>query len=205
LAQQSIGQSRDWMKRGFFILMAACLLLVFFTDERFLWNPDHTEWQRMQPFKWALLVHGPFGAIALLAGPFQFSDRLRARRPALHRAIGWTYVTSVAISAPFAWYIGANFEAAESTFELQVQSALWLLTTAMALACILRRQVELHKGWMMSSYGLSLIFVLDRVPDPFPQLQLSDLDAANLLWLLVVCALIGPHLALSIRALSRRG
>ena len=36
-------------------------------------------------------AHLFFGPVALAAGAFQFSGRIRAARPLLHRRIGWLY------------------------------------------------------------------------------------------------------------------
>jgi len=82
----------DYSKWAFFAAIALCVLLVIYVDERFLVNPADGEWTHIQPFKWLLLLHGPFGAIALFTGPFQFSDTLRRTRPVIHRRIGWTYI-----------------------------------------------------------------------------------------------------------------
>jgi hypothetical protein len=49
--------------------------------------------------KWLLLPHGIGGALALLIGPLQFSNRLRARHLRLHRILGRFYIGGVAIAA----------------------------------------------------------------------------------------------------------
>src|SRR5277367_2436767 len=46
-----------------------------------------------------LIPHTLCGVIALLAGPVQFSSRLRERRPKFHRVLGRIYVISVFIGA----------------------------------------------------------------------------------------------------------
>jgi uncharacterized membrane protein len=58
--------------------------------------------QHFAPAKWYLAVHALFGAIAMAVAAFQFSNRLRARYLRMHRVLGYVYVTSVFISAPFA-------------------------------------------------------------------------------------------------------
>jgi hypothetical protein len=49
-----------------------------------------------------LLIHGFFGALALLLGVFQLSNRLRARYLRVHRGLGYMYIVSVFVAAPFA-------------------------------------------------------------------------------------------------------
>jgi len=60
----------------------------------------------------------------------------------------------------------------------------------------------MHKLWMMRSYGFCCIFVLSRVPDGF-HIQLSDQALADVLWSLVIAALMVPDLVLTARELAR--
>jgi hypothetical protein len=75
--------------------MAAATLLVIHADEGFLVSPADPEWRHIAPFKWLLLPHGLAGAGALFTGPLQFSDRIRAYRPGLHR---WTGRSAPSVS-----------------------------------------------------------------------------------------------------------
>ncbi|MFD1141161.1 DUF2306 domain-containing protein [Larkinella insperata] len=45
--------------------------------------------------KWILGPHIVFASIALVTGPFQFSDRLRKRNVPLHRTLGKVYVLAI--------------------------------------------------------------------------------------------------------------
>lgn len=191
----------DYLKWAFFALMAAFTLLVIYVDEQFLIDSNDPTWEKFESFKWLLLPHGVFGALALLIGPFQFSTRLRTRRPDLHRWTGRVYVGAVAIASLVAMYIGSHYEPREIYIEQYFQSGLWFLATAIALACILRRQIARHKVWMMRSYGFCCIFVLARVPDAFT--RLSEQQLADVLWSLVVAALIVPDLLHTLRDLQR--
>src|SRR5689334_6538030 len=102
---------RDYAKWGFFSLLGLCLLAVIYADERFLVIPTHPEWKHIAPFRWLLLPHGIFGAIALLSGPLQFSDTIRRVRPILHRWTGYAYIVAVTVAAPLALSISiAGFE-----------------------------------------------------------------------------------------------
>jgi len=193
----------DRAKWLFFTLMAGCLLLVIYTDERFLIDPRDPEWKHIAPFRWPLLVHGLAAATALLTGPFQLSDRLRRLRPALHRATGWTYACAVLIAAPIALYIGMTFKGPTFAMEVPAQAGLWLLTTAIALVCILCRNIAAHRVWMMKSYGFALIFVVSRVPDAVP-VNWSDTGFVMFQWYLTIAALVGPDIVLALRQLLRR-
>jgi hypothetical protein len=203
MAGTTAQSERDYVKWAFFALMAACVVLVIFVDERFLVVRSDPEWRHIAPFKWWLLPHGLAGAAALLIGPLQFSDTLRRTHPHLHRLTGRIYVGAIClIAAPIGMYIGANFEPKTIQIEQCFQAGLWWLTTAVAFVCILNRLIERHKLWMMRSYGFCLIFVLSRVPDAF--IDWNDQLRADVLWSLVVAALVVPDLALTARELVRR-
>jgi len=194
----------DFGKWAFFALMAFCVVLVIFVDERFLVRPADPEWAHIQPFKWLLLVHGPMGAIALFSGPLQFSDSLRRARPLLHRWLGRVYVSAIAISAPMAIFIGYNFEPASIRIQQIFQGGGWFLTTLIALVCILNRNLQAHKAWMMKSYGFCLVFVVSRVPDALPGFHWTSQPLADALWALTVAAFVGPDLLLTARDLWRK-
>jgi hypothetical protein len=195
--------NRDWLKWAFFALMALCTLTVIWVDERFLVIPTHPEWHHIEPFKWLLLAHGSFGAIALVCGPLQFSDRVRRSRAAWHRWNGRAYIGAVTIASLVAGYIGPHFEPPSIRIEQYFQAGGWFLCTYLALYFILRRNFMSHKFWMMRSYGFCLVFVLSRVPDALPGFHWSDQLLSDVLWGLVVAALVGPELILAARSALR--
>lgn len=204
MARVSVQQHRDYAKWAFFALTGLCTLVAIWADERFLVTPNDPEWRHIEPFKWWLLVHGPFGAIALFTGPLQFSDQLRRARPALHRWLGRIYISAIVIAASIAIYIGPRFERPSIQIEQYFQAGGWLITTLMALACILQKNIPAHKSWMMKSYAFCLVFVLSRVPDAIPGFHWASQLISDVLWGLVVAALIVPDIALTVRDLHRR-
>lgn len=197
-------KDRDYAKWAFFAAAAMCILLVIYVDERFVVLPADPEWKHIRSFEWLLAVHGPLGAVALLTGPLQFSDTIRRVRPKLHRWLGRTYVGAIAVSAPMAAWIGYHFEPTSIRIEQLFQAGGWFVTTLIALVCVLNRNLPLHKAWMMKSYGFCLVFILSRVPDAFPAFHWTDQVLADVLWGLVVAALIGPDIILTARDLWRK-
>jgi hypothetical protein len=197
------GRNPQILKWVFFGAMALATLLVIYSDERFLISPADSEWRHIAPFKWLLLPHGLAGAAALFTGPLQFSDRIRANWPKLHRWTGRIYIGAIClVAAPLGFYIGGHYEPRTIHVEQYFQAGLWWLTTAIAFVCILNRQIAMHKLWMMRSYGFCCIFVLSRVPDGF-HIHYSDQFLADMLWSLVIAALIVPDLVLTARELAR--
>lgn len=149
---------------GFIGLMVAYVL---YHNEHFLIDAKDPEWPHIQSFKWWLLPHGLMGACALLLGPMQFSDRLRQRFTRFHRVVGRFYVAGVFVAAPLGFYIqyfeermgGArSFSAAAATDAL-----LWMLTTGIAFAFILKGKVQQHRQWMTRSFAVALVFLEGRV------------------------------------------
>lgn len=196
--------NRDYVKWGFFALMALATLWVIFIDERFLVLPNDPEWAHIKAFKWQLAIHGPFGAAALLLGTLQFSDTLRRRRPALHRWLGRAYIAVVAVAASAALLIGPRFEPQTIQIESYFQAGLWLFCALAALFFILRRNIPAHRLWMMRSYGFCLVFILSRVPDGFPAFHETPQILSDMLWGMVIGALIIPDLVLAARDMQRR-
>lgn len=191
------------VKWSFFALMGLCVLLVLWVDERFWLNPADPHWKHIAPVKGLLMVHGLAGVTALVTGATQFSTRIRRSMPATHRLIGKIYIGAVCIAAPVAVWIGTGpLEPATIHVEQIFQGGLWLLSALIAWACILSGQIALHKPWMMRSYGFTLIFILARVPDAFMNTEEPQF-LSDLLWSLVIVALIAPELILTTQTLWR--
>jgi len=136
-------------------------------NEHFLIDARDPAWQHYQPFKWWLLPHGVMGACALLLGPMQFSDRLRARFTKLHRIIGRFYIAGVLFVAPLGTYIQyfeeRMGEPRSFTIAATVDAALLMITTAIAFAFILKGKVQQHRQWMTRSFAVALVFLEVRV------------------------------------------
>ena len=196
--------SPDLLKRFFFIVLGLCVLLVLWVDERF-WFHAATDphLQRIAPYKTLLILHGLGGATALTAGTFQMSSRIRSSKPALHRLLGKIYLGAVCFSAPIALYIGTGpLEPVTIHVEQIFQAGCWAGCALIAWACIRSNQMALHKAWMMRSYGLTLIFIMARVPDAFMNTE-DPQFLSDMLWSLVIVALIAPELIQTAQTLWR--
>ena len=158
-----------WLRHKYFVFAFVGLMLAYVIphNESFLIHSNDPIWNHYQPFKWWLLPHGIAGACALLLGPMQFSDRLRRRFAKLHRIVGRIYVVGVFVAGPLGFYIqffqerlGAarSFSAAAA-----VDAILWMTTTGIAFAFVLRGNVALHRQWMTRSFAVALVFLEVRV------------------------------------------
>lgn len=150
-------------KYAIFSVVGIMMIYVLFHNERFLVEPDHPAWQRYEPFKWWLLVHGIAGVPVMLLAPLQFSDRLRKRFPKLHRVLGRLYVVGAFILAPLGAYIQYVEERQgfpRSFTVLAVIDALMLMgTTLVALVFAVKRKITQHRQWMIRSYAVALVFL----------------------------------------------
>ena len=194
----------DWTKYAFFLLLALATLGVIWVDERFWIDPTDPNWVHIAPFRSLLMLRGLLGVTAFVIGPFQFSDRLRRTRPQVHRWMGRIYVGAIFVSAPIATWIGSHLEGPLTRPEQIAQGGGWFLCTAIALACVLRRNFALHKAWMMRSYAFCTIFIVSRVPDLVPGFRWNDALLSTSLWWLIAGALVLPDVVLTFRALTRR-
>src|SRR3954454_22616475 len=80
-----------------FAFVGLMMAYVLVHNESYLWSSGDPIWSHYRDIKWYLLPHGLVAACALLLGPMQFSDRLRARYAKLHRVIGRFYVAGALI------------------------------------------------------------------------------------------------------------
>jgi uncharacterized membrane protein len=158
-------QRTSWQRPKYLLFALISLMYVYVLghNERFLIDAHDPIWQHYEPFKWWLLPHGLTGACALLLGPMQFSDRLRQRFTKLHRVVGRVYVATVFVAAPLGAYIQYFEERLGETRSFSiaagVDGCLWMITTGVAFAFILKGKVQQHRQWMTRSFAVALVFL----------------------------------------------
>lgn len=110
------------------------------------------------PYASLTMLHIVPGLVFIVLGPLQFVKKLRNRRPGVHRRIGRvvlacgmvTGVTALAMTTQMA--IGGATERAATT----LFGVLFLIALIRAFVCIRRRQVALHREWMIRAFSLGL-------------------------------------------------
>ncbi len=113
----------------------------------------------------AFYAHIFAGALVLLAGFFQFQEKLRKKWPTTHRLTGYVYVTGIlAFAAPggmvMAMFIGRG-AVVLSSFVLQC--TLWIVFTTLAVLSARRREFRGHEQWMIRSFALTLAAITLRL------------------------------------------
>jgi len=200
--QNSLGH---WTpKHIFFAALGLLTLFVLYRYERFIFDHSDPSWSYYYPVRWPLIPHGLAGAVVLCLGASQFSARLRQRHARVHRTLGRCYVAGVALSAPIGVYISMLHNALPEQIAIVTQASLWLVTTAVAFYCIRRRNFALHRQWMIRSYAITLIFVVDRLLDVVPALASLDSETSpNMIWLSNLIAWVVPTFIISWHDMQR--
>jgi uncharacterized membrane protein len=180
---------------------------VLVINERFLIDAADPEWAHIESFKWWLLPHGLAAACALILGPLQFSDRLRMRYAKLHKRVGWIYITGTFIGAPMGvWvqYLDETTGFARSfTIETMIQAGIWMITTGIALAFILKGKVQQHRQWMTRSFGSGpLIFLEARVIFNLTGVR-DPASIETIVWICTASSILVADIVLQVQELIR--
>jgi uncharacterized membrane protein len=137
----------------------------------------------------------------------QFSERLRKRFTRLHRVLGRFYVAGVFIAAPLGVYIQYFNERLGSPRSFSIATvadmSLWMITTGIALAFILRGKVQQHRQWMTRSFAVALIFLEVRVVAGVTGWENVDGATETIVWMCVAFSLLFADIALQVQELRR--
>ena len=109
-------------------------------------------------FKVAFYIHVFSAILVLPAGYTQFSNRIRAAAPNLHKRMGWLYVwVTMLLAGPSGLVLGVYANGGPRSQTAFCLLAIgWMFTTFMAVRSISRRQIAAHRAWMMRSFALAL-------------------------------------------------
>jgi len=178
-------------------------IFVLFTRELMLLDSHSVLRQRYAAIPWLMWAHGIPGALALLLGVFQFSNRLRVRYLQLHRVMGRIYVGCVAISAPVAVAVAIALPIPTLLMASVIQAAGWLTTTATGLYCVRTGRIQQHREWMIRSYPFAMVFVVVRVIGEIPAIaRMGLLGVETVVWSVIATACFLPSFVIAWQALA---
>lgn len=166
-----------WAGVGWGILLLVALYFVQRDALRYLdYSPD--AYRHHWALRAWLIPHILGAAPALLLAPLQFSTRLRAQRPRLHRWTGRVYVFGCLTASVAAFRLALGSRCELCVPPLSLLSMLWFATTALAYGLALRGAFVQHRQFMIRSYVLMNAFVVIRLTDfvPIP-LPIEDEEA----------------------------
>jgi hypothetical protein len=157
-------------------------------------------------FRLPLIAHITGGLIALLAGVWQVWTGLNVQAMTVHPWTGRLYVLGVLLGSFGAFVL--SFTSALFGFAwaagLVCLALAWLATTGMALYGISKRNVLLHKQWMIRSYIVTFAFVTFRIITDYVPYEawwgISRPDMSNAaIWPVWVLPLLAYEMILSRR------
>jgi len=185
-------------KLWFFVGFFALTILATYEKNARVFDPASPIAQHYAPATWFLPVHAVFGILALGLAAFQFSNRLRARYLRIHRVLGYVYVASVFIAGPFAILVAFKIPKPFSVIAANCMQALgWIVCTGIALYCIRRGNVALHRRWMIRSYPFAMVFTVGRtVAVIVPSIALHPSAGEAVFWMAIVLAAFLPSVFL---------
>jgi uncharacterized membrane protein len=204
LLTPSSGHSR--FKTVLWISLGLTTLFVFITSEVFLvadYPMYHAYRLQVIADRHLLIPHTLCAVTALLAGPMQFSSRLRQRHLKFHRVLGRIYAISVFIGALTGIARAAGRPGMPGTC---MQAAAWVVCTTAAFITARNRQIAQHRQWMVRSYSVTFTFVSTRVLNLWPLYwsHLGDTFAAVGLIAFTLATLLVVDLGLNWRELTSR-
>lgn len=148
----------------------------------------------------AVYAHVFGAAMALAVGPWQFSSRLRARRPGLHRWLGRIYLgVGVLIGGLAGLYLSVHaYGGLPGKLGFAALALLWLFTGVRAFQAIRHGDIQSHRRWMVRNFALSLAAVTLRIWLPSSMMLRIPFDLAYPLiaWLCWVPNLVVAELVL---------
>ncbi len=108
---------------------------------------------------WVAFLHMVPGLLFLTLAPLQFVARIRQRRIGLHRGLGRMLAICAAISGLFALVVNFRFPAFGG---ISTQAAtvffgsVFLFSLTKAIRHIRRKEVRLHREWMIRTFALAM-------------------------------------------------
>jgi uncharacterized membrane protein len=201
----SVSRPRSQAKLVFFVVFGLLTVFVTYMKNARILDPGSDIAQHFAPVKWYLVPHAFFGALAMLLGAFQFSNRLRARYLKVHRTLGYVYIVSAFISGPLGIPVAKRIDSLSLAAASGVQAFGWMVTAAIALYCIRHGNVTQHRRWMIRSYPFAMVFTVARIIVPIPpilRLGLPGIEAV--VWTTIALAAFLPSIFLDWRAIAAR-
>ena len=113
----------------------------------------------------AIYVH-VFGSLTALAlGPWQFLSTLRSRYPQLHRWFGRVYLLVGVLLGGLAGLALAQtaFGGLVSIVGFTGSALVWLITGFMAFFCVMKKDFDAHRRWMIRNFTVTFSAVTLRI------------------------------------------
>ncbi len=167
-----------------FVVLAVAVglypLIYFFIDRQFgLLGSKSPELLSNTLWNIGFYGHILLGGLALFIGWAQFSEKLRKSNLNMHRNVGKLYIISVLISGVCGVYIAFSATGGVITsLGFICLGVIWLFTTLRAYQAIRKKDITLHKGFMIYSYAACFAAVTLRIWLPILNIIFEDFTIA---------------------------
>ena len=164
-SQAKSPQRKSWISSFLWWLMLLfSATIAVYGATYFLAIPNDPHFAR---YIFPLRLHIAGGMGALLAGPWQFSQKLRARALNLHRWLGRFYLLEVALgSLAGLWMATVSLEGLPTHFGFGILAVLWFFTGLQAYRMARLGNIAAHRQWMIRNFALTLAAVTLRIYMP---------------------------------------
>lgn len=191
---------RWWTRSIWGAVIAACALIAwnsapyFFNDPSAPFFTERPELTDGRVWRALLVTHVAGGVVSLALGPVLVWNLAFRKSPALHRWLGWGYVTAVlGWAAPSGLLLSLTAKGgAWGASGFFLTGLLWLVTTGKGLSAIRKRQLTRHAEWMLRSYAVALSALFFRVI--YPAFYFVDVSPQTgyvvSLWLSLIASLM---------------
>jgi uncharacterized membrane protein len=192
-------------KLAFFVVFGLLTVFVLYMKNSGIFDPTSEMSRHYAPALGFLVIHGFFGALALVLGAFQLSNRLRARYLGVHRVLGYVYIVCTFIAAPLAVVVAAKIDSPSLVAASTAQTVGWMLTVAIALYCVRNGNLVQHRRWMIRGYFFAGVFTAARLLIPIPPIAaMGETGIEIVVWSTIAAAAFLPNILLEWRSIVAR-
>jgi uncharacterized membrane protein len=183
-----------WLMLMLAMVIAAYATAVVVSGGR-MFPPGLADSFRARP--WGIYPHALFGSVALALGAFQLRRGILARHRGWHRLMGKIYVVAALTTGAAGFYMAFfSFGGLITHLGFGLLAILTVATTSLAYAAIRRREIGVHREWMIRSYALIFAAVTLRIELPVLTAAFGDFTPAYriIAWLCWVPNLLAAEL-----------
>ncbi|MGA7685198.1 MAG: DUF2306 domain-containing protein [Terriglobales bacterium] len=146
------------------VMLVLSLAIVGYGATYFLAIPRNPHFAR---YILPLRLHIAGGMGALLLGPWQFSQRLRARALNVHRWMGRAYLLEVGLGSIAGFVMACvSSEGMPTHLGFGILAVLWFGTGLQAYRSVRKGDIQAHREWMIRNFALTLAAVTLRIELP---------------------------------------
>ncbi len=165
ISQSVLPSRRSWRASSlWYAMLLLSFVIALYGATYFVATPNDKHFAR---YILPLRLHIAGGMGALLVGPWQFSDKLRARALNLHRWLGRFYLLEVGLGSIAGLVMAVvSKEGLATHLGFGILAGLWFVTGLEAYRSVRKGDVRAHREWMIRNFALTFAAVTLRIEGP---------------------------------------